>query len=619
EKDVNILRQKRILTAKTNARGEFRFFVNEGDYALSIDIDTIPVGKGVVEANRFLKAGERNIIDFTVKDIDSIDIENGFLKISDGEHFSINPIFKDKDGNILSAKANILPENKDIEIGSQTLRVLSEFSDEFETNIIIDAGKIIRRAPIHISKTNICSLAKINKSHRLGIIDDNTRIQYLLQALINKRELPKDYYSTAPIKSGTGIIDEITRFMHRSDAQPEILEKARKYVDSSLPELDRTYMSPSGYFKIHYTLNGENAVASNMRNSRIAPPYIKQIGVEFDRVKDVTCAKRGFREPILEKEKNTYDIYVYNLKGIYGVTYSKPVSNDQNERSRVASSYICIDNNYSNKKGFDKSREECMKVTAAHEFFHAVQHAYCFDADIWWKEASATWNEDEVYTGVNDYIRYIKSYFSEPYISLDETSYSGVVFAKFLSENYGGYDTIKKIWEMQASRYETSIDAIDAVIRENYAGEDIGKVFNRFSAYNVNPAQYYKEGDLWKEAAAAQNIHSSYPMFYAQGQLNHLSSNYQLFKPIAYEEGKSLKIIIDGEFGAKWGFKLQKRNKKDKLYSITEIMPKGKFNRVEIMLKDFGDVYDEVYFIPSNLEKESNRIKYAYSASIVQV
>ncbi|MDP4181794.1 MAG: hypothetical protein Q8942_11960, partial [Bacillota bacterium] len=134
EKDVNILRQKRILTAKTNARGEFRFFVNEGDYALSLDIDTIPVGKGVVEANRFLKAGERNIIDFTVKNIYSIDVENSLLKISDGEHFSINPIFKDKDGNILSAKANILPENKDIEIGPQTLRVLSEFSDEFETN-----------------------------------------------------------------------------------------------------------------------------------------------------------------------------------------------------------------------------------------------------------------------------------------------------------------------------------------------------------------------------------------------------------------------------------------------------------------------------------------------------
>ena len=38
-----------------------------------------------------------------------------------------------------------------------------------------------------------------------------------------------------------------------------------------------------------------------------------------------------------------------------------------------------------------------MRVTAAHEFFHAIQFAYDVDEDLWFMEGTATWVEDEVY------------------------------------------------------------------------------------------------------------------------------------------------------------------------------------------------------------------------------
>ena len=84
------------------------------------------------------------------------------------------------------------------------------------------------------------------------------------------------------------------------------------------------------------------------------------------------------------------DIYVYDLQGIYGLTiptvYYPPTATKQ----RRASCKICIDNNYSSSKGFKNERNKCMEVSAAHEFFHAVQYAYNVDADSWWKEATAT-------------------------------------------------------------------------------------------------------------------------------------------------------------------------------------------------------------------------------------
>ena len=48
-----------------------------------------------------------------------------------------------------------------------------------------------------------------------------------------------------------------------------------------------------------------------------------------------------------------------------------------------------------------------MRVTAAHEYFHAVQFAYDFGEDLWFMEATATWAEDELFDRVNDNLNYL--------------------------------------------------------------------------------------------------------------------------------------------------------------------------------------------------------------------
>ena len=46
-------------------------------------------------------------------------------------------------------------------------------------------------------------------------------------------------------------------------------------------------------------------------------------------------------------------------------------------------------------------------MTAAHEFFHAVQFAYDAADDQWFMESTATWMEDEIYDDVNDNLQYL--------------------------------------------------------------------------------------------------------------------------------------------------------------------------------------------------------------------
>lgn len=611
--EITVYREKRICRTTTNDKGEFRFIVHDGTYSVKLDIETLPFGKGVQEPGRLVPLGETENIEFAVKDADSILIDRNKTRLDIGEEIILNPVVKDAEGNILAARINFSSESTDLSFRSNLCRSCPKTLRDHNANILIDAGNVTKTVPLEIRVPGLCSADKIKLANRLGIIDENLRIQYLSYAMHQSGKLPKEYRSLIPMKSGTGILEELDRYINSRNADPALRETVRQ-VSSSVPWLDKVYRSPSGYFNIHYTLEGENAVDFDRRDYRAVPPYIVQIGEAFDNTRAITCFTRGFREPVLDEGKNTYDIYVYDLKDKYGVTYSSKFYTPGNSRSSIASSYICIDNSYSREKGFDKSRLECMKVTAAHEFFHAVQFAYNVQADTWWKEASATWNEDEIYKGINDYVRYISSYFKAPDKSLDETSYSGVIFAKFLSENYGGYNTVKKIWEVQSAGYDNSIQAIDRFIRTGFSGKDIGSIYNQFSAYNTNPAQYYEEGASWNISAAAQNTYARYPVSMNLGLLNHLSSNYQLFKPGDLEEGKSLKIALEGADGARWGFQLQKRNSRNKLFTNTEIMSRGVYDRAEIDLTGFGTAFDEVWFIPANLETERNRLPYTYSA-----
>jgi len=616
---ISLYNERLIMTAKTDENGEYRFYVKDGTYSLSIDLDTLPEGKGVTESNTFIERVTSESIDFIIRDIYSIDMNAGQTKtLFIGEPVVVNPILRDQYGCKLEARVKC---SSDDAVRSQG-NILEFKPGNFEgkwVNLFVTTGNVYRQFPVEIRMPEAPIIERIDIAYRSGIIDEKAKILLYLYAMFDKNKIMRSYGTEdRPIKSGTVIMEEILDYIRRNDADSFLVDTANRYMATMVPSLDKEYRSPGGFFKIHYTTTGEHAVSGEDSNGNGVPDYIELVGSSFDEVKNITCNVRGFKTPIIDSGKDVLDVYVYNLDGKYGVTVASKYYGGGSGIPRRASSYICIDNNYSRSKGFKLSRDDCMRVTVAHEFFHSVQYAYNLDADKWWKEACATWNEDEIYSSVNDYVQYLRNYFANPQKSLEEDTYSRVLFAKYLSEKWGGYEIIRRIWEIQATRYRKSINAIDAALRERFGNEDIGSVFDGFTAWNFNPAQYYKEGAEWNESVSITNKYSEYPVSETQGTLNHLAANYQLFKLGNISKGKTLKITFDGMDKYKWGFKIQKRRISDGYCDMTGISSKESSNRAEIIIKDFAKKYSEVCLIPANLEKEKDGAVYSYSANFVE-
>jgi hypothetical protein len=82
------------------------------------------------------------------------------------------------------------------------------------------------------------------------------------------------------------------------------------------------------------------------------------------------------------------------------------------------SSYCVVDNDmveFPNQIPVDN-----LRVTVAHEFFHAVQYAYDWLEDIWFMEGTAAWIEDVVYDDINDNYGFLfQSPLLQPYNNLD--------------------------------------------------------------------------------------------------------------------------------------------------------------------------------------------------------
>lgn len=149
-------------------------------------------------------------------------------------------------------------------------------------------------------------------------------------------------------------------------------------------------------------------------------------------------------------------------------------------------------------------------MTAAHEFFHAIQFGYDSYEDAWFMEGTAVWMEDEVYTDVNDNLQYLQyqSPVRDPYVPMDYTGritsgttvadyspYGSWVFWKFLGEQAAKGSAsdpriIRQVWEQAQSTYSThALQLVLATKRTTFARE-----WKTFGTWISNARSYFTEG-----------------------------------------------------------------------------------------------------------------------------
>jgi hypothetical protein len=119
--------------------------------------------------------------------------------------------------------------------------------------------------------------------------------------------------------------------------------------------------------------------------------------------------------------------------------------------------------------GFPSEGLEGLKVTAAHEFHHAIQ--YCYNVryeDYFFFEMTSTWIEDFIYPEINDYYQYLPYFFS----SVSNTTfdiynfstlfpYGNTLYVQMLEKQFGA-GIVQEIWEQ--IKDVPAMDAINMIL-----------------------------------------------------------------------------------------------------------------------------------------------------------
>lgn len=263
-----------------------------------------------------------------------------------------------------------------------------------------------------------------------------------------------------PHKCGTPAIAEFRSNRYRLDK--DLLESMSLSVQTR-PDLPKTFDSPLGRFKIHYRTDSIGAVLDADKDSDGdgVPDYVESVAGIFDYVHQYIIDTLGFPVPPDDSVSGgdaRYDIYVDDVDvEVFGYTFGDELAAPDDVQ---ISSYIVIDNNYENIPVYRNRPLDAVAVTAAHEYFHAVQFGidsrefeiYGGGERRYWMEMSATWMEEEIYDDVNDYYYYLPFFFDDPRRSIqqfrspfDLRPYGAVVFPIYLSERFGR-DIIRDIW-----------------------------------------------------------------------------------------------------------------------------------------------------------------------------
>ena len=277
----------------------------------------------------------------------------------------------------------------------------------------------------------------------------------------------------------------------------------------------------------------------------------------------------GYREPkddsaVLNGTSNggdgRFDIYLANIRplgGLYGYCWTNDAKVLTNYTTYDFSTYCVLDDDYVGYGYADPT--DPLQVTAAHEFFHAVQGAYDFLEDGYFMEGTATWMEDEVFDDVNDNHFYLPaSPLRNPTIPLDKVAglrvYGTWIWWRFLVESFGDTDLIRDIWDRAdgaaggPDKYSTQATALEVKSR----GSTFGEAFADFAAWNKKPSAFYDEGASYPSSKnqESRTISRSKRSFVSNAALDHLTSRGIVVKRgSGVSADAKLKVAIDGPTG----------------------------------------------------------------------
>ena len=344
---------------------------------------------------------------------------------------------------------------------------------------------------------------RIEAAYAAGELDLETALIYQVLSVRAPDQLPAIYRESGG-RAVCGTPHLVQAMSAAPDLSPDFQARLGKLVQRR-PDVQHNLLSPSGRFRVHYDTEGRHAVAPTDDDANGIPDYIDLTMAVLDSIWVLEIDQLGYNPPPSDKGLgggDEYDAYVIEIGGsYYGFAYP------ESPGATITSSYLEIDNNFTDPDYKQTRGLDALRVTIAHEFHHAIQFGYYAKFDgSWWQESTSTWMEEVVYPHIDDYLQYLTYFLGEPQRALNSGvyrslhTYGSAIFSLFLDQRYGR-ERNRLIWEELKERKSVHLDHFDRVIRQVEPG-GLGVVMGEFAVWNYFTnnryrGEYYAEGDKY--------------------------------------------------------------------------------------------------------------------------
>jgi len=299
---------------------------------------------------------------------------------------------------------------------------------------------------------------------------------------------------------------------------------------------------------VHYPVRGADAPSS----VRWVRRTLRVLGNVWDHEVDGL----RFRPPPADGRRGgdrRFDVYLADLgdRGLFG--YCTPERRVGGERF-AASSYCVLDEDFAREQ-FGARPGASLRVTAAHEFFHAIQFGYDFREDPWLLESTATWIEETFADRVDDNRRYLRyGTVRRAGVPLDDFSndryaqYGNWAWWEYLTDRYGD-GLVRAVWRQADTVGDapdlSSVGALAAVLDRH---EGLPRTLTSYAVANLSPADTYPEGGRWPSARIDRRAAMTRSRLTEADRvrINHLAARHLAFVPTReLRGGWRLRVAVD--------------------------------------------------------------------------
>ena len=315
-------------------------------------------------------------------------------------------------------------------------------------------------------------------------------------------------------------------------------------------------------FCVHWVAEGADAPSPADTDGDDVPDFVEKVQRVAEHVYSVENGKLGWRAPKSDGRRGggngKTDIYLAEIGGsLFG--YAAPDKGQASRGHRLPRhlhGYLVLDNDYDRFEFPGTTPIHDLEVTIAHEYNHILQFGYDAYQDAWFAESTATWMEDEVYNGINDYLRYVRrweSLYDVPMTATTIKEYGSAVWNHWLARRYGR-DIIRRAWAgaIHVSPGGFSVGAYDRAIRAA-GGSDFDHDFARFArdVAEWRTDTVFPEGSLYQDAPRQGSL----PL---QGHIARRTLNHTTFEMLRVHapRGRALVVEAAAPFGDSAGIAL---------------------------------------------------------------